>query len=239
MLKRLVSILIMITPRPIRRFLKQLGAGQLVDKVLDKHDAELIFQKRWVKEFLANQQKATIFWEQHRYLSEVKNICGIGPESKVLDLGCGISSVLHYLEGDLYGIDPLAEEYKTIYAYPGPIKIQKASGEETPFVDNFFDVVFCTNVLDHVSDPRKTADEIHRVLKKGGFFVLVIEVFTEKVDRGLEHPHSFTDTEVEGLVADRFNKVFDQADVSAGLRGFVVGTADELHRDRIMILRKN
>ncbi|OGQ96075.1 MAG: hypothetical protein A2521_13280 [Deltaproteobacteria bacterium RIFOXYD12_FULL_57_12] len=239
MIKRLVSTLIMITPRPIRRFLKKLGADRVVDKVLDKHDAELIFQKKWVKEFQANPEKASVFWEQHRYLSEIKDICGIGPESKVFDLGCGISSVLHYLEGDRHGIDPLAEEYKTIYAYPGSMKIQKGSGEETPFVDDFFDVVFCTNVLDHVSDPLKTVTEIHRVLKKSGFFVLVIEVFTEKIDRGLEHPHSFTDAEVEGLMADRFSKVFDREDVSAGLRGFMIEATDELHHDRIMVLKKN
>lgn len=40
-----------------------------------------------------------------------------------------------------------------------------------PYDDNSFDVVISANVLEHVQDPDSVFDEIHRVLKPGGFFV--------------------------------------------------------------------
>lgn len=41
-------------------------------------------------------------------------------------------------------------------------------GEELPFADASFDVVFSFSVLEHVKDPFKCASEIERVLKPGG-----------------------------------------------------------------------
>lgn len=36
------------------------------------------------------------------------------------------------------------------------------------FTSNFFDVVICNHVYEHVQDPQKMMDEIYRVLKPGG-----------------------------------------------------------------------
>ena len=43
---------------------------------------------------------------------------------------------------------------------------------ELPFDENYFDIVICNHVLEHVADMQKTVAEIHRVLKKGGFAIL-------------------------------------------------------------------
>ncbi len=141
----------------------------------------------------------------------MKNTLAIGPSSRVLDVGCGISTVLHFVEGERYGIDPLAEEYKKIYDYPDGIKLVQALSEVIPFEDSYFDVVFCTNVLDHVEDPDKTVAEVLRVLKPGGFFVLTVEVFPKKVTRDPAHPHLFMEKDVRAMVAGRFEKVFDKS----------------------------
>jgi 2-polyprenyl-6-hydroxyphenyl methylase/3-demethylubiquinone-9 3-methyltransferase len=47
---------------------------------------------------------------------------------------------------------------------------ERGTGENLPFQDNSFDVVFCCNVLEHVSDLPKVIAEISRVLKNGGIF---------------------------------------------------------------------
>jgi SAM-dependent methyltransferase len=40
------------------------------------------------------------------------------------------------------------------------------------YQDNFFDVVICSHVLEHVPDDRKAMREIFRVLKNGGYAIL-------------------------------------------------------------------
>ena len=45
---------------------------------------------------------------------------------------------------------------------------------ELPFVDHSFDVVLCTEVLEHVPEPVKTLKEFHRVLKPGGHLILSV-----------------------------------------------------------------
>jgi hypothetical protein len=41
-----------------------------------------------------------------------------------------------------------------------------------PFADGRFDVVLCSHVLEHVSDAGRALDEIHRVLRPGGWAIL-------------------------------------------------------------------
>lgn len=43
-----------------------------------------------------------------------------------------------------------------------------------PFKDESFDTIFCSQVLEHLSDPRLALGEISRVLKKGGYLILSV-----------------------------------------------------------------
>ena len=47
-----------------------------------------------------------------------------------------------------------------------------ASGTRLPFADASWDVVYCSNVLEHVPHPRLLADELLRVVRPGGTLVL-------------------------------------------------------------------
>ena len=193
----------------VYRFLIFLKLENIFPKCV-KYIIELEFQKEYVKQFRENIP----LWLEHntkyRYLDEIKKICKIGANTKILDVGCGISSILHYIDGKRYGIDPLADEYKKIYSYPTGIKISQGCGEDIPFPNKHFSVVFCCNVLDHVTNPEKTIDEILRVLVPGGYFVLTVEIFNEKRDRDSAHPHSFTKADANSLVRRKFKKIFEK-----------------------------
>jgi SAM-dependent methyltransferase len=227
-----------IVPEPVKTALKSSGIARILSPILDKYTTEIAFQAGWARKFKANRPKVLEYWENYRYLGEIKEICKINGQAKVLDVGCGISSVLHFVEGKRYGIDPLAEEYKKLYRYPEGIDIRQAGGESIPFPAGFFDVVFCTNVLDHTTDPQKTIHEIQRVLRPNGRFVLTVEVFEEKSIRDPAHPHSLTRQDLNTLLAGRFKTLLEKESPWIGLANYVNGSRKSHNQELIMVCER-
>jgi len=231
-----------VIPKSIKKVLKILGIERALNffysKVYSKYDVELMFQRNWVREFIHNKSKVLEYWEKYRYLNKIKKICNITQNSKILDVGCGICTVLHYVEGQRFGIDPLAEEYLKIYDYPEGINIVKSFGENIPFLSEEFDVIFCSNVLDHVTDYEATVNEINRVLKKDGNFILTIEIFKEKTKRDPAHPHSLTKNDIYSLLKDKFEIVFEKESPWIGIRNYVNGLRKGHNKELILALKK-
>ncbi len=225
-------------PKPIKSSLKSIGINKLRALWRNKYTAELAFQIEWAKEFEAHKHLVLEYWKKYRYLNEINKICKIHHNTKILDVGCGISTVLHFIDGDKYGIDPLADEYKKLYKYPREINIQKGFGENIPFLNDYFDVVFCSNVLDHVTNPQKTVDEIHRVLKTKGYFVLTVEIFKEKILRDPAHPHNLTKEDVHSLLRGTFKRIFEKESPWIGLRVYGNGSLKSHNKELIMVLEK-
>jgi SAM-dependent methyltransferase len=88
----------------------------------------------------------------------------------LLDVGGGPGFFARAFEdrGAVYfAVDADAGEMRLHGRQPGPRTVQ-ASGEALPFGDDSFDVVYSSNVLEHVVDPWRLADEMVRVVKPGG-----------------------------------------------------------------------
>lgn len=90
---------------------------------------------------------------------------------KVLDVGCAFGYMLKKFPDncELNGIDisdfAITQAKKLL-----PNATLKVGGAETtfPFKDNYFDVVICNDVIEHLEHPKKALENMHRVLKKGG-----------------------------------------------------------------------
>jgi len=97
---------------------------------------------------------------------------------RILDVGCGPRGSLEWADmaDQRIGIDPLANAYLKIGAIEHSMKYVASGSENMPFSKNYFDVVCSFNSLDHVDDLNKTIYEIIRVLKSGGFFLLITDV---------------------------------------------------------------
>ncbi len=101
---------------------------------------------------------------------------------KVLDIGCEAGYVsLKILEkkpSAIYAIDiceEALEEFKKKLKnkrFDTEIIIKKAFMQNLPFKDNFFDAVVCTEVIEHAPQLEKSLEEVKRVLKKGGKFIV-------------------------------------------------------------------
>jgi ubiquinone/menaquinone biosynthesis C-methylase UbiE len=74
------------------------------------------------------------------------------------------------------GVDPLANAYLKIGAIGHDMKYLAAGSEDMPFPECYFDVVCSFNSLDHVDDLNKTINEIIRIIKPGGLFLLLTDV---------------------------------------------------------------
>lgn len=119
------------------------------------------------------------------FYSLAAKLAGIKEDDKVLDIGCGTGTLVLMLKkqvgnnGFVAGI-----EVSSGMLQQAKIKSDKenlhidfkiASIEKIPFPDDFFDVVTSTWVIHQLSLPlkKKGLKEIIRVLKAGGYFLLV------------------------------------------------------------------
>ncbi len=90
---------------------------------------------------------------------------------KILDVGVGLGRLLANFPGlDRYGVD-ISMHYLRIAKEKG-IKVCLARIEEMPYHDNFFDIVVCTDVLEHVIDLNYCVNKILCTLKAGGILVI-------------------------------------------------------------------
>ena len=49
-----------------------------------------------------------------------------------------------------------------------------------PFEDNFFDLILCNHVLEHVDNDKKAMQELYRVLNKNGTAILQVPIDLER-----------------------------------------------------------
>ena len=55
-------------------------------------------------------------------------------------------------------------------------RIQEADITRLEFADDYFDVILCCHVLEHISDDRLAMKELHRVMKKDGWGIFQVPV---------------------------------------------------------------
>jgi ubiquinone/menaquinone biosynthesis C-methylase UbiE len=111
------------------------------------------------------------------------------PGDRVLEVGCGAGHVLERFEGvTRTGIDLSAGMLTRIRRRLGDaVTLARGSGDALPFADGAFDVVVCTEVLEHVPDPAGVVAELMRVAGPSGRVVVSIpnEVNIDRAKRTL------------------------------------------------------
>jgi len=88
----------------------------------------------------------------------------------VLEIGSGTGAQLvelSELASEVVGIDL---ELGSYHQHADP-RVRSYDGHNIPFSDNSFDVIFSSNVLEHIAHRDAFQDEIFRVLKPGGYCI--------------------------------------------------------------------
>ena len=98
------------------------------------------------------------------------------PTDRVLEVGCGAGHLLARLPaGRAVGMDLAESLLARTRARVGP-RAALAQGDAValPFAGGAFERIYCSEVLEHLVDPRAAVAEIARVLKPGGIAVLSV-----------------------------------------------------------------
>lgn len=166
----------------------------------------------WTGErFIPNEGGPEIYYEHaHRYLVARAAVAG----KAVVDLASGEgygAAWLAEVAADVVGIDidPLSVDHAAA-RYAGRDSLRFAVGDiqRLPLEDGCADVVTCFEAIEHVSDPRLVVEEVTRILKPGGVFLVSTPnkaVYTDDRDYTNEfHVHEFYLPDFEKLLGEHF-----------------------------------
>lgn len=106
--------------------------------------------------------------EYDRIDRTIRAIYGVTSSTRVLDIGAGYANYLASAEVTALDISESA-----LTMSPRAIKVQ-GSAENLPFSDSAFDLVVCSQVLEHVPNWRAALLEMRRVLRSGGMLFLAV-----------------------------------------------------------------
>ena len=91
-------------------------------------------------------------------------------QGNVADIGCGICDMPVYLKDFsselVAGIDPIAPDF------PRDFDFYHGIAETLPWADNSLDNVIVATSMDHFLDPKRSLEDIKRVLKPSGYLLI-------------------------------------------------------------------
>ena len=147
-------------------------------------------ERKWWQIYLKNKEVAAYtswkltYWKT--LLDTISDSVSIQPTNTVLDAGCGPAGIfMASPDHNLTAIDPLIDMYETDLPHfkrsNYPNVNFKAIGIEDFADEKQYDLIFCMNAINHVSDIKKGYANLAKLLKTKGKLVISIDV----------HNHSF------------------------------------------------
>jgi len=99
-------------------------------------------------------------------------------DAPVLEVGCGDASFTADLAKHFSAVTAIdlsaGQIAENAQRYPAIAFRQHDVAERLPFADASFEVVWCSEVLEHLFDPRFALREMHRVLRPGGRVLITV-----------------------------------------------------------------
>jgi ubiquinone/menaquinone biosynthesis C-methylase UbiE len=153
-------------------------------------------------------------------------LANISPGDRVLDLGCGAGELtgdLQPAKGSVVGVDVAEGALRRARARHPDVSFLRAEIDgPLPLEDNAFDVVWSSEVIEHVADTARWMSEVRRVLRPGGRLLVTtpshgrlrlavggVERYSEPLG---DHLHLYTARSLRALLTE-FD--FDKVDVRA------------------------
>ena len=116
---------------------------------------------------------------EHGCYGRAKVVCSWIPPgtATLLDAGCAYGYGTRFFARQAertFGIDPNAQLIEIARRRYPAIEFAVSGVESMHFEAHSFDVIVMADVLEHVRDERRTLDEVFRLLKPGGHFIITV-----------------------------------------------------------------
>lgn len=115
--------------------------------------------------YLKQRSRLGAFYRQYFLYPKLNAVI----KGKALDLGCGIGDFITFRPNTI-GVD-VNSEIVTWCKGQG-LSVSHMKQDELPFPENSFDSVVMDNVLEHIENPEKILEEVQRVLRPQGVFLV-------------------------------------------------------------------
>lgn len=178
-------------------------------------------KKHWIKNrrrYVSDDFKTKLRLKAEQNERWINQFIELREDSQILEIGGAAEPIIDFLsKGELTSLDPLNVFY--LEQFPSllnpKVRRVRATAEDIPFTDHFFDLIMIHNVLDHTRDPSLVTGELSRCLKADGILALSVDTFPLFWVWGrklfpllggrdhLLHPHSFSVGKVLRLLRDR------------------------------------
>jgi SAM-dependent methyltransferase len=126
---------------------------------------------------LSKLRKLLVSNEDNRHIWVQEKLSEIQEGSKILDAGCGTQLYRPYC----YHLNYYAQDFGEYKSDGQGLQIKNFEYGKLNYVGNvwkidekdaYFDVILCTEVLEHIPYPNETVKEFSRLLKSGGILIL-------------------------------------------------------------------
>jgi ubiquinone/menaquinone biosynthesis C-methylase UbiE len=140
--------------------------GQWNEAMVERYDIERYYR----------DSHAIVRWIERRRLARLRRCAAVRPQDRVLEVGCGAGHVLDTLAGsDRTGLDISPAMLKRARSRLGAaVRLVRGSAEDLPLLSGSFDVVLCTEVLEHTRRPELVVRELMRVAAPGARVVVSV-----------------------------------------------------------------
>ena len=152
---------------------------QMTHKTYSKHVRRL---ESWPGQFLMKSAELDVVSNFFKFKKDYIGLeigCGVGFQSSMIAKMCRkiVAMDIYYVNRFTHslGIDRAKEYLSGVNV--GNVDLVSCSAERLPFKDNYFDFVFSSSVLEHITNRELALKEINRVLKKNGYAVAVVPNF--------------------------------------------------------------
>lgn len=130
----------------------------------------------------------------------------------ILDVGCRNGAFLEILKNNGYenllGIDICTEAVEETLS-KGIECIEYDIQEDDVFTPETFDVITLFHVMEHISNPIRTCDKVHKILKTDGIVFIEIPVHAMEPPEAWGHFSIYTDgNQINDIFQDRFKCLF-------------------------------
>lgn len=130
-----------------------------------------LYDRGWRKELQAGKEQRGNLQTNLEFIAQT-GLLKAG--DKILEIGCGIGTVVYELKSqgyDVIGIDISQEAIIYGLKKYGDIHLEAQAAEALPYEDESFDVVLSFDLFEHIAQVDKHISEVYRVLKSEGYYL--------------------------------------------------------------------